>query len=375
VHDLSRALARLGASVHVITCPAQGTPRYQFVEGVHVHRVEQARLTSREFMEWVQQLNEAMVELAGELVFSGPFDLVHAHDWLVGDAAQVLRNQYRLPLVATIHATEYGRNRGIHNELQRRIHELDARFAAGATRVICCSDFMAAEVKELFKIPGERIHILPNGVDPANLGIPRKLVPGWREPKSEGKTVFFIGRLVPEKGVQVLLEAFSRLLLEIQDLKLLVGGIGPYEGTLRAKAAELGLAERVVFLGYLDEKKRNEYFKMADVAVFPSLYEPFGIVALEAMATQIPVIVSDTGGLSEVVAHGIDGYKVPPGRPDILSYYIREVLVNPGLARDLTRQAWKKVLTVYDWQNIALGTIEVYREAMAVAATGVKAAG
>lgn len=375
VHDLSRALARLGASVHVITCPAQGTPRYQLVEGVHVHRVEQSRLTSREFMDWVQQLNNAMVELAGELVLSGPFDLVHAHDWLVGDAAVVLRNQYRLPLVATIHATEYGRNRGIHNELQRRIHELDARFAAEATQVICCSDFMAAEVKELFKIPGEKIHVLPNGVDPANLGIPRKLVPGRREQKSEGKMIFFIGRLVPEKGVQVLLEAFSRLLLEIQDLKLMVGGIGPYEGALRAKAGELGLAGRVVFLGYLDEKRRNEYLKMADVAVFPSLYEPFGIVALEAMVTQVPVIVSDTGGLSEVVAHGIDGYKVPPGRPDILSYYIREVLINPGLARDLTRQAWKKVLTVYDWQNIALGTIEVYREAKAVAGTGAKSSG
>ena len=72
VYDLSRALARLGVSVHVVTCPAQGTPRYQFVEGVHVHRVDQARLTSREFMEWIQQLNEAMVEVAGELVFPGP---------------------------------------------------------------------------------------------------------------------------------------------------------------------------------------------------------------------------------------------------------------------------------------------------------------
>ena len=153
--------------------------------------------------------------------------------------------------------------------------------------------------------------------------------------------VFFIGRLVPEKGVQVLLEAFSRLIPEIQDLKLMVGGIGPYEGALRTKAGELGLAGRVVFLGYLDEKRRNEYFKMADVAVFPSLYEPFGIVALEAMATQIPVLVSDTGGLSEVIAHGIDGYKVPQeGLTSCL--IISGRCWSTGLARDLTRQAWKK---------------------------------
>ncbi|HBC93422.1 MAG TPA: DUF1957 domain-containing protein, partial [Pelotomaculum sp.] len=110
--------------------------------------------------------------------------------------------------------------------------------------------------------------------------------------------------------------------------------------------------------------RRNQYLKLADVAVFPSLYEPFGIVALEAMAAQVPVIVSDTGGLSEVVSHGMDGYKAPPARPDLLAYYIREILINPGLARDLSRQAWKKVLTVYDWQSIALGTLEVYREAI-----------
>ncbi|OQA08810.1 MAG: Glycogen synthase [Firmicutes bacterium ADurb.Bin373] len=123
----------------------------------------------------------------------------------------------------------------------------------------------------------------------------------------------------------------------------------------------MGLQGNTEFLGFLQEEQRNYYLRQADVAVFPSLYEPFGIVALEAMAAQIPVIVSDTGGLSEVVAHGIDGYKAPSGRPDVLAYYIREVLVNPGLARDLTRRAWKKVLTKYDWQHIAVETLDAYR--------------
>jgi len=364
VNDLSRALARLGQNVHVITCPAPETPSYQLLEGVHVHRVDQSLLTSKDFMEWVGQLNVGMVELAGELMGGEPFDLVHAHDWLVGDAAITLRDRYGLPLVATIHATEYGRNRGIHNELQQRIHQLDARFALQATRVICCSNYMANEVNTLFKVPRSIVHVLPNGVDPSNLGRPKQLVPGKPDTVSGEKTVFFIGRLVPEKGVQVLLEAIALLLPHIPELKLLVGGIGPYEAYLRSKVRELGLNDRVAFLGYLDESRRNQYLKLADVAVFPSLYEPFGIVALEAMAAQVPVIVSDTGGLSEVVSHGMDGYKAPPGRPDLLAYYIREILINPGLARDLSRQAWKKVLTVYDWQSIALGTLEVYREAI-----------
>lgn len=366
VYDLSRALARLGEKIHVVTCPAAGANDYQLVEGVHVHRVNPSDLTATDFLDWVEQLNRSMAVLAGSLMNNESFDLIHAHDWLVEDAAISLRDSYYLPLVATIHATEYGRNMGIHNELQRRIHNLENRLANLATDVICCSEYMAKEITGLFGISRRKTHVIPNGVDLANLGVPRQLVPGEKESRPGAKTILFIGRLVPEKGVQVLLEAFSRLLPQFSDIKLLVGGAGPFEGYLKTKADDLVPAGKVEFLGFLNEVERNQLLKQSDVAVFPSLYEPFGIVALEAMAAQIPVIVSDTGGLSEVVSHGIDGYKVPPGRPGILAYYIREVLANPGLARDLTRRAWKKVLTVYDWQSIALETLDVYRKALAV---------
>lgn len=364
VYDLSRAIVRLGENVHVITCPAGGAGDYELAGGVHVHRVGQAMLTATDFMEWVKQLNEAMVDLAGELLEAEKFNLVHAHDWLVGDAARELCRKYGLPLIATIHATEYGRNRGIYNDLQRRIHGLEGWLAAQAEKVICCSRYMAGEVTGLFGIPRDKVHVIPNGVDPANLGIPRQLVPVEHKPDAHEKQILFIGRLVPEKGVQVLLEAFSRLCPADKGIKLLVAGTGPYANNLKVLAGELGIYDRVVFPGFLNEERRNNYLKQSDAAVFPSLYEPFGIVALEAMAAQVPVIVSDTGGLSEVVAHGIDGYKVPPGRPDLLAIYIQEVLANPGLARDLTRQAWKKVLTVYDWQHIALETVEAYQEAI-----------
>lgn len=364
VYDLSRALARLGENVHVVTCPAPGAGDYQLIEGVHVHRVNQSGLTAVDFMKWVEQLNRSMEVLAGGLMDSEAFDLIHAHDWLVEKAAITLSGSYRLPLVATIHATEYGRNRGIHNDLQRRIHNLENRLANLAATVICCSDYMAEEITGLFGISRGKTHSIPNGVDLASLGVPRQLIPGEKEVHAGTKTILFIGRLVPEKGVQVLLEALWRLLPQMPDLKLLVGGTGPFEDNLKARASNPVLKGKVEFWGFLNDDQRNQLLKQSDVAVFPSLYEPFGIVALEAMAAQIPVIVSDTGGLSEVVSHGIDGYKVPPGNPGLLAYYIREILVNPGLARDLTRRAWKKVLTVYDWQSIALETLDVYREAL-----------
>lgn len=362
VYDLSRALARLGENIHVITCPAPGAPGYQLVEGVNVHRVDPDVLTAPDFMDWVEQLNRAMAGLCESLIEEISFDLIHAHDWLVAEAAIYLQKKFNLPLVATIHATEYGRNRGIHNELQKRIHNTEIQLTSRANAVICCSNYMADEITTQFGTPRHKLQVIPNGVDPASLGVPRQLVPGDREIICGEKVIFFIGRLVPEKGVQVLLESFAILLWQYPDLLLHIGGMGPYERSLRERANELGISYRVKFLGYLDEDGRNRHLKQASVAVFPSLYEPFGIVALEAMAAQVPVVLSDTGGLSEVVLHGIEGYKVPPGRPDLLAYYIKEILANPGLARDLTRQAWKKVLTVFNWQNIALDTLDVYRE-------------
>lgn len=367
VNDLSRPLARLGENIHVITCPVEGVDDYQLIGGVHVHRVKDQDLTAEDFMKWVEQLNRAMFDKAVTLLSTEKFDVIHAHDWLVQDAAIQLSVNSRLPLAATIHATEYGRNRGIHNDIQRRIHSLEERLVNSADVVICCSSYMVEEITRLFGVTREKLFLIPNGVDPANLGIPRQLVPGEKEPHSGGKTILFIGRLVPEKGVQVLLEAMPQLIQQFPEIKLLIGGTGPYTDYLEHRAEELGLAGKVEFLVFLDETQRNYHLKHADIAVFPSLYEPFGIVALEAMTAQIPVIVSDIGGLSEVVSHGIDGYKAPPGRPDLLAYYIREILVNPGLAMDLTRRAWNKVLTVYDWNNIAVETLDVYREAGIIA--------
>ncbi|MCL6638319.1 MAG: DUF1957 domain-containing protein [Firmicutes bacterium] len=364
VYDLSRALADMGEVVYVLTCPVEGAPSYELVSGVHVLRAEQSDLTATDFMEWVGQLNRAMVGMGLRLSGDVAFDLVHAHDWLVAEAGFALQKTLAVPLVATIHATEYGRQMGIHNDLQRSIHSREGELTAGAQVVIVCSRYMAAEVTALFGVPREKLMVIPNGVDPANMGVPRQITPESRKFDHSGeKMIFFVGRLVPEKGAQVLLEAFKILLAQNLNARLVIGGTGSYEADLKSLASELGVAGKVLFPGYLNEARRNRYLKEADVAVFPSLYEPFGIVALEAMAAHVPVIVSDTGGMHEVVEHGIDGYKVPPGRPDYLAYYIMEILRNPGLARELTARAWKKVLAVYDWHVIAVETIQAYRKA------------
>ncbi|MCL6610755.1 MAG: DUF1957 domain-containing protein [Peptococcaceae bacterium] len=365
VHGLSRALAGLGVEVHVFTCPARDKPPYEVDgAGVHVHRVSREELDTGDFLEWLSRLNGAMVRGVEESgLCRGYFHLVHAHDWLVRDAAREISGKYGLPLVVTIHATEHGRNRGIFTGLQRQIHEIERDLVAGSSRVICCSSYMAREVGRLFGGGRGGIKVIPNGVDAGSLaaGTSRH---GEFEPFSGGPVIAFLGRLVPEKGVQVIIEALPMIRNSHPRAVLVVAGRGPYENDLRKLAEKHGVAENVKFIGFVDDAGRNRLLAEASVAVFPSIYEPFGIVALEAMAAGTPVLVSDTGGLAEIISHGIDGLKVPPGRPDLLARYVVELLDRPDLARRFGRKAYRKVVSRYDWNQIAFETVRVYIEVL-----------
>jgi 1,4-alpha-glucan branching enzyme len=360
VDDLSRALAQLGSEVTVVTALRPGSMPVEEAGGVRVYRVP-VDGDGADFLDWVARLNRGMVAAVERLYKEGRhFDVVHGHDWLVGAAGEELAGRLGLPFVVTIHATEHGRHGGIHNELQRRIHMAEKRLADRATHLICCSEYMAREVVHLFEVPGEKITVIPNGVAPEILG-----VQGWRglTAPAAAPVILFLGRLVPEKGVQDLIRALPLIAARVPGVRAVICGQGPYEGELKHLAAELKVSERVTFAGFVDGATRNGLFAQAAVAVFPSHYEPFGIVALEAMAAQVPVVVGDTGGLSEVVEHGVDGFKVPPGRPDLLARYTSELVLNRALAEELCRRAWRKVRSTYNWRHIALVTQEVYARA------------
>ena len=365
VHDLAHALVGYGDEVHVLTCPVVGQETYWFDRGVHVHRIKQEALNAEDFLAWVEQFNRAMIELGIQIgAREGPFDLIHGHDWLIGEAARRLRGYLHIPLLVTIHATEYGRNQGIYTELQQRIHQREEQLAKEADLLIICSRYMEEEVKKLFSLPPARIRLIYNGVNPENLAQKKDYRINCRAKRKKWTQplVLFLGRLVPEKGVQILLAALPSVVRRAPGVRLVVAGHGHYEDYLRNLADWLGVREQVDFIGYVDDQGRNQLLEQSWVAAFPSLYEPFGIVALEAMAAGVPVIVSDTGGLSDIVEHGVDGYKIPPGREDMLAYYLGELLVNHVLADELCSQAWRKVLTLYDWYHIAAATREVYGE-------------
>ncbi|MHB1127839.1 MAG: glycosyltransferase family 4 protein [Bacillota bacterium] len=366
VEDLSLAEAAQGHQVHVVTCGTPGAPPYEEELGVHVHRVDLYPVDAPDLRTWVLQLNVKMMEQAVSLVERfGKFGVIHAHDWLAAFAGRALKHAFQWPLIATIHATEAGRNHGLHNDSQRYISSVEWWLTYEAWRVIVCSWAMFQEVQNLFQLPSDKIRVIPNGVNAAKFQNSEE-IQGFRERFAVPgeKIIFFVGRLVQEKGVQVVLDAMPAILASCPEAKLIIAGTGPMENHLRHRAWSLNIATKVHFTGYIDDQTRNQLYRNASVAVFPSLYEPFGIVALEAMAAETPAVVSDTGGLSEIITHGINGLKAHPGNADSLASNIVRVLRDGGYAGTLRQNASRLVQDVYDWRQIARQTIEVYHQVL-----------
>jgi len=362
VYDLTKELARQGEELHVITCGMENVPEVEKVNGVYVYRASALNLPARDFTTWIMQLNFSLLEKAVEVWQDhGPFDLVHAHDWLVAFTSWTIKHLYRIPLVSTIHATEYGRNKGLHNDTQRYISDVEWWLTYESWKVIVCSYYMKYELTNIFQIPNDKIEIVFNGVDPKSFEHVDETFNRQNFAAENEKIVFFVGRLVPEKGVQVLLDAAPKVLRYCPEAKFIIAGTGPSEEYLKKKAHMINIGPKVYFTGYIDDNTRNGLYRSAQVAVFPSTYEPFGIVALEGMAAHTAVVVSDVGGLSEIVEHGVDGLKVYPNNPNSLADNIIHLLKNPDLSRTLEKRAYQKVINRFSWQSIAKETKGVYQ--------------
>ncbi|MEW6183420.1 MAG: glycosyltransferase family 4 protein [Bacillota bacterium] len=363
VYDLSNALVRQGTEVLVFTCGTAGAPEVEDINGVRVYRVHPYTTGTPDFTTWVMQFNVALLERAFPTIERvRDVNVIHAHDWLVAWAARALKHAHRLPLVATVHSTEFGRNNGLHNQTQRFISGVEWWLAYEAWRIIVCSRYMEGELKYVFQVPSDKLITIQNGVEPDNFTMNDNRVTREWYAATDEQIVFYIGRLVREKGVQVLLAAAPEILARHPRTKFVIAGKGPYESELRHYADRLGIAHRVYFTGYVDDSTRNALYSWAAVAVFPSLYEPFGLVALEAMAAKTPVVVADTGGLSEIVHDGIEGLKCPPDNAAALAERVSRLLNDPGLAGALRERAYRKVLKECNWDDVARQTRMVYDE-------------
>lgn len=345
VHDLSKRLIKDGHEVTVITYKEGDLPEYENDKGVEVYRVENYMIHPNSFIDWTLQLNFNMVAKAAELINkNGKFDVIHAHDWLVASSAKTLKQSYGIPLVATIHATESGRNSGIHNDSQRYINDTEWLLTYEATEVIVNSNFMKGHVQSLFGLPFDKINVVPNGINLTNFnGIERDYEFRRQYAMDNEKIILYVGRLVYEKGIQHLISAMPKIIQGYNDVKLVIAGKGGMLDDLKAQAEAMGIANKIYFTGYLNAKQVQKIYKCADVAVFPSTYEPFGIVALEGMLAGVPTVVSDIGGLDEIVDHGINGMKSYAGNPNSIADSVLTVLYDKQLAAAMAKKQNKKL--------------------------------
>ena len=371
VAELAPALAQHGLELHLTTPAIKTEHSTATVEnGVTVHRVAIPKVDADDIHSRAMQINQILeAYLRQSWEEYGPFDLIHTHDWLTGFAALALQQAWGRPLIATIHATEQGRNQGhLNHPLPQAIDRAERNLVHQAQRVIVCSHHMANEVQYFFQVSKDKLDIVPNGVCLANLqnGYNRAELASFRARYAapDDQIVFSIARLVYEKGIHLLVQAAPQILQECPLARIIIAGKGPEAENLRRQAECLGVADRVNFIGFITDIERNLFFDIADCAIFPSLYEPFGIVALEAMALGCPLVVSDVGGFAEVVKHAETGIKIYPNNVDSTAWGIVHALTHPEWVQKHTIKARQAVETLFNWPRIAAQTAEVYRRVL-----------
>jgi glycosyltransferase involved in cell wall biosynthesis len=225
---------------------------------------------------------------------------------------------------------------------------------------------MVSHVKWAFGLPEDKLVMIPNGVNTrvyessetedfelfrAKFALP------------EEKIVLYVGRLVYEKGIHVLVNAVPKVLEKV-NAKFIIVGSGYMKEQLLDIVRSMKLEHKVLFMGFVDDETLLRLQKCADVSVVPSLFEPFGIVALEAMAAKSPVVASDTGGLSEIIDHDATGFKAYPNNPDSLAWGITKILLDENYKKYIKGNAYRKVQEKYDWQKIAQQTKQVYKDVL-----------
>ena len=367
VYDLSHKMVKEGNEVTVVTYKdGDNVKYYENDKGVEVYRVDNYMIRPNNFIDWIMQLNFNMITKANEIINkNGKFDVIHAHDWLVAYSAKSIKESYNIPLISTIHATESGRNSGIHDETQRYINDSEWMLTYESSEVIVNSNYMKNEVQRLFGLPYDKINVIPNGVNLqlfSNVNVDYDFRRQYA--MDNEKIILYVGRLVYEKGIQNLIAAMPKILDRYHDSKLIICGRGGMIDDLREQVKYLGIDNKVYFAGYCDSKKMQKMYKCADVAVFPSTYEPFGIVAIESMLSGTPTIVSDVGGLNEIVEHGVTGMKSYAGNANSIADSVLALLFDPKLCANISQNAIKKVKENYNWAKITDNTYYVYQLAI-----------
>ena len=365
VYQLATALAAEGHEVVVLsrqpagTDPASHPTSDQVNEGVRIIAAAQDPHEydfSTDMMAWVLAMGHSMIRAGLQLHRQGwAPDVVHAHDWLVADPAVTLAEFFDAPLVSTIHATEAGRHSGwVSGRISRQVHASESWLVHESDSVIACSASMAEEITDLFGPGLAQINVIRNGIESGRWPFAKR-----RAHEGPPELLYF-GRLEYEKGVHDLITALPRIRRTNPGTMLTVAGDGTQETWLIEVARKHKVLRCVRFIGRADHDRLLELLHHTDVAVLPSHYEPFGIVALEAAAAGAPLVTSNVGGLGEAVIDGQTGLSFPPRDIPALAAAVRQALDDPAAAQSRAIKARERLTSDFDWHTVAAETAQVY---------------
>jgi glycogen synthase len=361
VDGLAHSMANAGHEVVVLTRSAPGTDHDTTSGGVRVLRADTD-------MPWLPEHDEIALtasanhHLVARTTALGEWrpDIVHAHDWQVAWAAHTASALLDVPLVTTLHGTERSRHGGhLPPGKPSDINSIEWWLAFRSRKIIASTKLMAREIAGGFELDPDLVHRIPNGIDPTwwkSDGPDESVI------DDEAPLVFTWGRVQYEKGFQVLARAIATLRTRLPGIECTIAGRGSYLPELQSQIDIGGIGDVVQLPGYLSDHELRATIHRASCVVIPSLYEPFGIVALEALAGGAPLIVADTGGLAELVGGTGSALLFEPGNADELADRIEQLLTDPQLAARLRTQGAELLDATYSWDAIAARTVAVYAD-------------
>jgi len=357
--NIARSLAEQGVEAEVLTSRINGEADGELVDGVPVHRVKS----------WRNAIHDCGLRGAYTYVMTAAlkrrqlhaqrkYDLEH-YFFSMPTGLLTLIPGFRVPTPYIVSLR--GSDVPGYDPFNRKVEAIHAllkpvtrRIWERASKVIALSDALAETANET--APDLEIDVIPNGIDTDQFSPPK-----GRARKGPTRLIT-VARLLERKGIHTILQALATP--TVLPVELQVIGTGPYEAELREMVDDLGLGERVRFLGYVPNEELPTYYRRSDIFVLPSATESFGLVFAEAMSCGLPIAASDVGGIPETVRDGIDGLLCPPDDPAALRNNIVQLMSSAGARQDISDSQRQRILEHYPWEHIAARYADVYREVL-----------
>ena len=393
VSELTNGLSGLGCEITILS-PAHGEPGIHHQPNVTIHRIQiPPILIEGSFAKAVILSNKHFSSYAQALIEEqkNPPAIIHCHDWMTYLAASEVGQNLGIPVIATVHLLYEPTHRWGGDEPDDEIVQIERSLCQQTRAIITVSHSMRELIKTTYGVPGEKIHVVHNGIDPSlylESGLSHEELTRLRQSLAEPdeKIILFAGRLVTQKGVTDLLESACEVIARNEKARYVIAGsMDPGVGAERLTTTYKELYPqysklwgRLKFLGMLSREHLAQLYQVADMAIVPSIYEPFGYAAAEAMAAGVPVIATRTGGLAEIVVDGETGLLVPvhsseTGARKVDVEKLTEaqmfLLENSAIAKRMGEAGRQRIIKEFSREKMVKSVRDIYYDFLAKSAT------